>query len=79
LEPHHLTYAAELAGGIRTAAARDALVALLTHPIGYVREGAVYGLAQRIDDPTVVAALRVVLNTDDDPGVCEAARDALGS
>lgn len=76
-EPHQnseLTFAAEAAGKILDAA----LIRLLDHPSALVREGAVYGLAELVNDE-VRAALENTRKNDASPGVREAAEEALTS
>jgi hypothetical protein len=74
LAPTLLTYAAEIAGRLKLAV--PALVALLGHPAPIVREGAVYGLADHLDD-RIRAALRTLADQDPSPGVRAAAEGVL--
>jgi len=79
LEGPNLTFAVEHAGRIQ--GFNSDVVAVvgevaLSHPKGYVREGAVYGLAQ-VDHPEVRALLEKVAAEDVDADVRDAAREAL--
>jgi HEAT repeat protein len=80
-----LTFAAEAAGEIRSLPIEtlvDALEPLLQHENAVVREGAVYGLAQLVDQLGGARAqelLKRVMQEDDSPGVRGAAIDALVS
>lgn len=72
-----LTFAAEIAGGMADSAmVRPVLLDLLDHANPVVREGAIYGLAHHLDEPTR-QRLRKVSSEDPSHGVRTAARDAL--
>jgi HEAT repeat protein len=72
-----LTFAAEIAGGISdSSAVRPALIRLLDHPNPIVREGAIYGLSNHIDDATR-RRLRKIADKDPSRSVRTAAGDAL--
>lgn len=82
LDDHLLTFAAESAGRVPAEFADDArrsLIDLLRHPRAYVREGAVYGLAELpLTDETVQALnKRVDPSVEPSPGVRDAAADSL--
>ncbi|MDO9016605.1 MAG: HEAT repeat domain-containing protein [Deltaproteobacteria bacterium] len=77
LDPTLLTYAAEIAGRIPDAAVVRALVPLLDHVKAYVREGAVYGLAQHLPDSDARSALGRVASTDPLAVVREIAAEQL--
>lgn len=81
LEPHLLTFAAEVAGDVPPDHAEEAvraLVGLLGHAKAYVREGAVYGLG-KIPSQASTAALRAHLHEgrEPSPSVREAIEDVL--
>lgn len=82
LEPTDLTFAAEIAGRITEEnlqqRVRRALLPLLNHSASYVREGAVYGLANHHSLP-VRRALEKLVESDESPGVKTVARDCLAS
>ena len=83
LEPHLLTFAAEIAGDVPAALYPrliSALTALIEHPKAPVREGALYGLAKLLPTLPHLRA-RVELHAGDaeaSPGVRRAARGILG-
>lgn len=84
LEPHHLTYAAEIAGDVPTECYPrlvSALTTLLEHPHATVREGALYGLA-KVLRPLPHLRAQIERHTDAQhersPGVRRAARSVLG-
>ncbi len=77
LEPADLTFAAEIAGRIGTSAeVAKTLRGLLAHPSAVVREGAIYGLANHLDD-SLRAALGRLASHDASPAVRTAAAGAL--
>jgi hypothetical protein len=77
LTPPQLTFAAEHLGrAVPSDAVVSVLESLLGHSLGYVREGAVYGLAQQ-RLPRALELLRRVSTEDEDPAVREAATDSL--
>lgn len=72
-----LTFAAEIAGSIPDSTmVRPALVPLLSHANPVVREGAIYGLANHLDEPTR-ERLCTLANEDASRAVRTAASDAL--
>jgi hypothetical protein len=72
-----LTFVAEALGDLRDkVTAKRLLVRLLSHRSAVVREGAVYGLQNLVDDD-VRAALRETAEGDVSPGVRAAAEEAL--
>ena len=77
--PHHLTFAAEIAGRDVGAAAIPALIALLAHPPAAAQEGAIAGLAWHLSDPCVVRALETAVNDPvfPHPEIQALAREAL--
>ena len=83
LEPHLLTFAAEIAGDAPIALYPklvSALTALLEHPKPPVREGALYGLAKLLPTlPHLRARIeRHAGDSETSPGVRRAARGILG-
>lgn len=78
LEPCDLTYAAEIAGN-RTddsEAVRATLLPLLEHEDAVVREGALYGLANHLDD-VACGRLRDVTRRDRSPVIQRIAFECL--
>lgn len=83
LEPHLLTFAAEIAGDVPPALYHklvSVLTALLDHPIAPVREGALYGLAKLLPTlPHLRSRIeRHATEEEASPGVRRAARSILG-
>jgi HEAT repeat protein len=77
LTPPALTFAAELAGRIDDSqAVRTTLTPLLEHESPLVREGAIYGLRDHVDD-IIVKRLTNLATTDPSPAIRQAARDTL--
>lgn len=77
MSPADLTFAAEIAGSILDSAmVRPALLVLLGHANPVVREGAVYGLANHLDEPTRQRLLDLASN-DASRAVRTAASDLL--
>lgn len=70
-----LSSAAEVAGCLP--AARTALIALLDHRSPLVREGAIYGLAQQLDNDPSLREPLTQMTLDPSEGVREAAAEAL--
>lgn len=71
-----LTFAAEAMGRISDAAlVRATLVKLLGHPSAVIREGALYGLMNHLDDGVRALLLRLA-SEDPSPAVRDIARDA---
>ena len=70
-----LSFAAEVAGCLP--AARAALIALLNHDSPTVREGAIYGLAQQLDNDPSIREHLTKLTHDRSGAVREAANEAL--
>lgn len=80
LSSANLSFAAEAAGRARLPPAEicAALTPLLHHPKGYVREGALYGLAQ-LDDAQARRLLGEVAAADVDEDVRQVAAEILGN
>ncbi len=76
LRPSDLTFAAEALGEVHSSPAKEALLRLLQNDAALVREGAVYGLADHLDEDAR-AALRRVGESDSSPGVRESALEVL--
>jgi HEAT repeat protein len=77
LRPTDLTFAAEIAGrSVASEAVREHLLPLLRHPNRSVREGAVYGLREHMNED-VMKALQAVAEKDESAAVRGAAADAL--
>ena len=77
LDSADLTFAAEALGHTENGAlVRDTLLPLLEHGSPVVREGAIYGLQQHLND-AVRQRLREISVRDPSPGVRTAAEDAL--
>lgn len=75
---YELTFAAEHLGRHQsTQAVLQRLVSLLEHPKAYVREGALYGLAYRLDQEGVKAAVVRVSERDPVETIREVASDIL--
>jgi HEAT repeat protein len=70
-----LSFAAEVAGCLPTA--RAALLALLAHESPTVREGAIYGLAQQLDNDPSIREYLTKMTHDRSGAVREAANEAL--
>jgi hypothetical protein len=78
LEPHALTYAAEIAGQTMAAGrVVDPLLRLLDDPCAVVREGAIYGISHHAADERVLARLSRLAAEDPSPGVRAAATGAM--
>jgi hypothetical protein len=77
LRPSRLTFAAEAAGLIpNSVAVRDALFPLLQHESAVVREGAIYGISNHLNDEALIV-LRRIATDDASPAVRQAAADLL--
>jgi HEAT repeat protein len=76
LEPTALAAAAEALGSSPHAFVAETLVKLVEHRSPLVREGAVYGLAEHMDERTI-EVLRALAESDPSPGVRDAARFVL--
>lgn len=77
LPPTLVTFALEYAGRVGPAAL-PVIQPFLQHPKSYVREGAIYGVAQLLDhDPQLRELLRQMATSDVSPGVRQSAADAL--
>jgi hypothetical protein len=80
MPPAQLTYAAERLGkGNPGQLGLALLIELLRHDKAYVREGAIYGLANHVAHPNVISALRGVVQEDQVPGLRELAAELLES
>jgi hypothetical protein len=77
LPPEELTYAVEIAGSMKCENVIETLLPLLASPSPLVREGTVYGLAWKRQDPRVASALRDVATNDPSHAVRDAAEGAL--
>ncbi len=78
IDPEDLTFAAEIAGSIdQPALVIVTLLPLLGHTVPLVREGAIYGLANHIGNPTVRIALMGLAENDPSPGVRLVAAESL--
>lgn len=75
LPPWELSFAAEVAGCLP--AARVALIALLEHASPTVREGAIYGLSQMLDNDPSIREPLLKMTQDRSGAVREAATEAL--
>jgi HEAT repeat protein len=75
LPPWELSFAAEVAGCLP--AARAALITLLEHASPTVREGAIYGLSQMLDNDPSIREPLLKMTRDRSGAVREAAREAL--
>ncbi|EYF00653.1 HEAT repeat domain-containing protein [Chondromyces apiculatus] len=77
LDAADLTFAAELAGRLKhSEAVRRTLLPLLAHPRAVVREGAIYGLSNHLDEASR-ERLAELVEKDQSPAVRAAAADAL--
>jgi hypothetical protein len=77
LRPSKLTFAAEAAGLIENSGpVREALVPLLQHESPVVREGAIYGLSNHLNN-NVLTILMFIAQEDSSPAVRQAAADLL--
>jgi HEAT repeat protein len=77
LRPSQLTFAAEAVGLLSDSkAVRRVLVPLLGHPEAVVREGAIYGIANHLDEETT-KRIKAIAATDSSPGVRQAASESL--
>ena len=77
LRPSRLTFAAEAVGlQADSVLVRATLLPLLNHVSAVVREGALYGIANHLDD-AVLVVVRKLADDDPSPGVRQAAMDLL--
>jgi len=75
LKPSDLTFAAEIAGHLKNSEdVRNILLPLLNHSLPIVREGAIYGITNHLDDNSRLI-LKKMEKRDPSPGVRQALED----
>lgn len=76
-DPTQLTFIAEDAGKVSKDYALLICCVALCHEKDYVREGALYGLAQHVEDPDIRAMIMHVAEHDDSTVIREIATECL--
>ena len=76
-DPVSLTFLAEEAGAISLDETLRICCVAICHPKPFVREGALYGMANHTDDPDIRAMVTYVSEHDDSPTIRRIAKEVL--